>query len=564
MTKIGAILGSEAQSPLRIAVLGGATLATLQQHWRRELSDLLPGRTIETYQLPFGQLRPAMLDPASDLRQFAPDVRVFCDRIEDIVGTLDQDETTVVDRVREHAEAIAGFHHAAGGWSILHRFALLSVSPDAAEQRRQAGLIARLNDLLDEILSPLPQIAWVDLAAEAAGHDGPVRDARFWHVGRFPFADGFGRKLAKRWAGLVLAMTGETARLVVVDLDNTLWGGVLGEDGLAGIKIGGDYPGNSFAAFQRALKALAGRGVALAISSKNDADLALQALSDLPAMVLRPGDFAGHRINWRPKWESIAALAAELNLGLGSVLFIDDNPVEREAVKLNLPEVKVLDLPKEPALYADALLASPYLASVVTTAEDLRRLDSFKAQSQRTAARTGAASLEDYYASLGTILHLAPLSTGTAERAVQLCQKTNQFNTTQRRYDRHDLERLVAEGADVVVIGLEDRHAPLENIGLLILKPDGQGGGIVDLYLLSCRVLGRGIETILPRWATAHAAARGWAHLTGEIIESDRNTPARQVFAEAGYQLAGPGRWSIQTGEHTEPLPAYVTIEEAL
>lgn len=535
---------ADSPAPLRIAVLGSSNLGTLQQHWRKQFAELMPEQVCETFALAFGQLRPAMLDRASTLHAFAPVVRVFCDRAEDVLGDLDVDEASALQRVQEHVDAISAFHQGCGGWSIVHRFAVLSVAPDVVLQQRRSALVVKMNALLDDALGTLPQVVWVDLAAEAAEHEGPVRDARLWQIGRLPFADGFARRLARRWAALTLSITGGAARLVVVDLDNTLWGGVLGEDGASGVKLGGDYPGNAFRALQGALSALSQRGVALAICSKNDEDLALQAFAQLPAMILRPSDFAALRINWRPKWENVRDIAAELNLGLGSVLFIDDNPVEREAMRANLPEVKVLELPSEPALYAGALLASPYVASVVTTAEDLGRLEAFRSQQQRVKARNEAVSLDEYYASLGSVLSFTPLCTGNAARAVQLCQKTNQFNSTSRRYELSDLTRLREQGADIQVIGLEDRHSPAEDIGLLILRPGDDGWAAIDLYLLSCRVLGRGLEAIIPRWALGRAAQLGWRGLLGEIIETPRNTPVRGVFAEAGYVEQATGLWS--------------------
>lgn len=548
---------AKAQPPLSVAVLGSFNLHLLEQAWQQQLAELLPERRLDPYSLPFGQMRPAIIDSGSPLRAAAPTIRVFCDRLEDLGGNDALEGDQLIVRAREYAQMIAEFHSSAGGWSIVHRFAATARIETLELQR---SLIARMNDVLDEILGPLPQIAWVDLATEAAAHDGPVLDLRLWHLGRFAFTDHFSRRLARRWAALTLAILGKAARVVVVDLDNTLWGGVLGEDGLAGIRIGGDYPGNAFATFQRALSALPRRGVALAISSKNDEDLALRAIDELPSMVLKSGDFSARRINWQPKWENIRDIAAELNLGLDSVLFVDDNPVEREAVRRNLPGVKVLDLPPDPALYADALMSSPHLAVVTITAEDRARVGNLRAQQQRASERGQATSLEDYYASLGMVLRLSPLHVGNAQRAAQLSQKTNQFNTTTRRHDVRSLERLVQDGADVVVVGLEDRHSPLEDIGLIILQPCGDSAGMIDLYLLSCRVLGRGIETMVPRWAIGRAAQRGWTSLRGEVIETERNTPVREVYANAGFDRAGsPGLW--QTTPQPKPtLPAWLTV----
>lgn len=550
---------ANAQPPLKIAVLGNSNLYILEQAWQTELAELLPERRIETYTLPFGQMRPVIIDPTSDLCAFRPHLRVFCDRLEDIVDVNDADRVRIAARVREYAKQIASFHQMIGGWSVIHHFAVMAPAADSNTLQANATLVARMNDILEEVLAPLPQIVWVDISAEAAAHNGPAFDPRLWYVGRFAFTDAFSRCLARRWTGQTLAMLGKTARLVVVDLDNTLWGGVLSEDGLTGINIGGDYPGNAFAAFQQALKTLPQRGIALAISSKNDEELVLSAFDSLSSMVLHLSDFSAWRINWQPKWQNIRDIAKELNIGLDFVLFVDDNPVEREAVRRNLPQVKLVELPPDPALYADTLWKSPYLAAVAITAEDRKRVGDLKLRQQRAIECAQAVSLVDYYAGLGMILHLSPLNIGNAQRAAQLCQKTNQFNTTTRRYDLTDLEKMAKAGADVVVIGLEDRHSLLENIGLIVLKPEDEIKGVIDLYLLSCRVLGRGIETVIPQWAIHRAVQRGWIRLCGEVIETERNTPVRKVFADAGFAVAGSGLWIAPT--FSEPvLPDWLTI----
>jgi FkbH-like protein len=387
-----------------------------------------------------------------------------------------------------------------------------------------------------------------------------------WHLGRLPFSEGFSQRLARRWIGLTLALLGKTARVVVLDLDNTLWGGVLGEDGLAGIRVGGDYPGNAYATFQRALKRLPERGIGLAVCSRNDRDLAIQALETHSAMLIRPSEFIAMQINWRPKWENLREIAAELNLGLESLLFVDDNPIEREQIRLNLPEVKILDLPASPAFFAEALADCPWLESAGLTAEDAGRIRSYQTLQKVREERRAAASLDEFYAGLGMQLYLQPLDDSNIARAVQLSQKTNQFNTTTTRYDQRSLREIVAEGGDVVVVGLEDRHLQFENVGLIILRADPSDAqrGVVDCYLLSCRVLGRGLETAVLKWAVRRAAHKGWTTLSGAVIETPRNTPVRSVFADAGFRAAAdPGEWIILTASAPE-IPSWFTIHDRM
>ena len=555
------------QTPLTIAVLGHSTVDRLRAALEPELANLLPDRQAMLHECPHGQLQQWLENESSSLWTLRPQVAIFCDRLEDLLAVPRLEtasEQVLADRVERYAAAIASFHAANGGWSLVHRFPLLD--PPADNGDALAKLVARMNAILEERLDAFEQIVWIDAAAEAAACPSAAVDRRLWFLGRFPFSEPFSRQLARRWAGLILAILGKTARAVVLDLDNTLWGGVLGEDGLDGVQIGGDFPGNAFLAFQAALKGLAARGVALAVCSKNDPDPALQAMETLPEMQIRPGDLAAHRINWQPKWQNIREIAEELNLGLESMLYVDDNPVEREAVRRNLPEVKILDLPADPADYADALLLSPWLASAGVTAEDRKRADGYHARRKIAEQRQTATSLVDFYASLEAKLNLQPLDPGNTARAVQLSQKTNQFNTTTRRYEARDMHRIVDGGGEVIVIGLADRFTEFENIGLLVLVPDADqpGQGLVDNYLLSCRVLGRGIETAVLHWAVAFAAARGWTSLRGIVIDSERNTPARSVFREAGFEGgARSGEWVIKTTNAT-PMPAWLTVIDRL
>jgi FkbH-like protein len=558
-----------AAAPLRAAILGSANVRVLRAAFATEAAEFLPDRKVETFEVPYGQLRQELLDSKSSLGRWRPDLAIYCDRLEDLIGQarLDGVSSRQIDAaVREYADLVASFHSANSGWAVVHRFARLAHSADAAGGQATFSLVDEMNGLLAERLATLPQVLWLDVAAEAAAAPMAVCDPMLWHLGRLPFSEGFSQRLARRWIGLTLALLGKTARVVVLDLDNTLWGGVLGEEGLSGIRVGGDYPGNAYVTFQRALKTLPERGIGLAVCSRNDRDLAIQALETHSAMLIRPSDLIATRIDWRAKWEGLREIAAELNLGLESLLFVDDNPIEREQIRLNLPEVKILDLPTSPAFFSEALADCPWLESAGLTAEDASRIGSYQTLQKVREERRTAASLDEFYTGLGMQLYLQPLDDSNIARAVQLSQKTNQFNTTTRRHDQRTLRQIVAEGGDVVVVGLEDRHLQFENIGLIILRPDPSDAhrGVVDCYLLSCRVLGRGLETAVLKWAVRRAAHRGWTTLSGAVIETPRNTPVRSVFADAGFEAAAaPDEWIIRTDSAAE-IPSWFTIHDRM
>lgn len=558
--------------PLRIALLGSSNLELLKSRAVEAMAEYVVDRRIEIHTVPYGQLLRELTDPASALHSFGADFTLFCDRLEDLaaVSSLDfASEATLEARVRSYAEAIVRHRGGSRGWIFVNSFAIAQPSlHGAADDRHQTSLVARLNAVLATTLDGLHEVKLLDMEATLAAHgDGPACDPRLWFLGRFPYGEAFTRRLAQRLAGLILAASGKTVRLLAIDLDNTLWGGVLGEDGIGGISVGGDYPGNAFEAFQRGLKALSERGIALALLSKNDEDIALRALTELPAMVLRPGDFAAWRINWAPKWRNITELCNELNLGPGSVLFIDDNPAEREQMRRNQPEVRILELPTDPAMFLPALLATPWLECLTLTDEDRKRAASYQSRAALLEAKAGSgANVEEFYASLGTRIFVQSYGVGNAARALQLLQKTNQFNTTTRRYRQADVEHLLAAGDTVLVIGLKDRFSEFENVGVLILRwhhPE-HAWGAIDSYLLSCRVLGRGIEAGILQWALGLARRRGMHGLVGEVVETPRNTPARNVFAEAGFSAADQSVWRFDLRKQTERIPPWLTFEEDL
>lgn len=549
--------------PVRVAVLGSMNVGRLRAAFEGHMSGLLLDRRVETFEIPYGQLYQQLLNPSSELCAWRADISIFCDRLEDVLGVtrLDTgDAEKAEELVERYADAIREWSVANGGWILLNRFALLYPAVEPSEKPGTAMLVARMNDLCAQRLGGLARLCLIDIAAELRPAVEPFIDFRLWHLGRIPYSETFSSRIAGRWAGKVLSAIGKSARVLVLDLDNTMWGGVLGEDGIQGVQLGGDFPGNAFLAFQRAIRCLKDRGIGIALCSKNDEDLALHAIDALPDMQIRSTDLVAHRINWRPKHENIREIAVELNLGLESFLFIDDNPLEREQIRLNTPEVKILDLPTDPTAFVEALTESPWLDVVMVTGEDRKRGDSYQNRRIVERQRARAENLDAFYADLCMKLRFQPLNEGNAARAAQLCMKTNQFNATTRRYQQRDLWRIVDEGDEVIIIGLEDRYSEMENIGLLILRADQLGCGVIDNYLLSCRVLGRGLEVAVLNWALNHAAARGWKELRGEIIETERNTPVRGVFRESGFRVGSkPSDWVALTADAPK-LPIWLTV----
>jgi FkbH-like protein len=557
-----------------IALLGSSNLDYLAMSF----ADVAArhGLRIETHAPAFGTARMELLaapEVSALQRTMArePAATLVVERAEDVLGDLAaaplsvaaEDVDAFVDNALEPVLQVARDARAKlkGPVLVLELAAFGRSSlglADRTTERGRTALIRRANEKLAAALEDLPDVHILDTASMIAEVGlAAAAPGEFWHMGRVPFGEPFAELLARRTVGALLALRGRTARLIVLDLDNTLWGGVLGEDGIEGVRVGGAYPGSAYKEFQHALRALADRGIALAVASKNDEDLALQMISEHPEMALRPPDLIAHRINWTEKALNIQEMLDEIGLGQASCMFIDDNPVEREKVRKNLPEVIVPEFPDAPERLAAWLLDNPFLECLSLTASDIKRTAQYKVRARVNAARMAFENIEDFYRDLDMRLTFEPFGRMNQQRALQLFVKTNQFNTTTRRRDMAAVQRILDDGGEVFVVGVEDRHSAYELMGVLVLRPDAsmvaefpddpavkagrrEGAWWVDSFLLSCRILGRTIEQAILAWATARVAERGATALVGQIIETPRNTPVRKVFATAGFApLAG-------------------------
>ncbi|EKT85630.2 HAD-IIIC family phosphatase [Leptospira santarosai] len=548
---------------LKIAVLGNANLEFLRSDLINQINTYIKDRTAEVFTVPYGQMRRMIYDQSSELYLFQPEIAIFMDRLEDVYQVSNLDD--VVDWEMNHylinyLDAISFFVSKQSGKVIISSFAIIQdhLLPHISD------FVKKANQTLYDWQEKYSTVEIFDLEkAVTLFRVAPVFDPRIWFLGKFVYSYEFTHFLATRLVAILLFILGKSARLIVLDLDNTLWGGVLGEDGVSGIKIGGDYPGNAYISFQKTLKHLTSMGIILALSSKNDEDLAFRVFKERSEMILDNSDIVSHRINWNFKYHSIKEIAEELNLGLENVLFVDDNPVERELMRCKLPQVKVLELPEDPALYSETLLLSPYLQFLSITEEDKRRTQKYKVRKQVETIRKQYENLEDFYESLGLTVHIIPLTDGNISRAEQLINKTNQFNTTTKRYTASQLLGMKENNFGIYIIAVEDKFSELENLGVIIVDWNLNECAVIDDYLLSCRVLGRGIETSVIQWVLLTAKKKRFKSVRGEIINTERNEPVRNIFKDcAFYQDCNSNHWIYEIAEEAIILPKWVTIKD--
>jgi FkbH-like protein len=348
----------------------------------------------------------------------------------------------------------------------------------------------------------------------------------------------------------------------VLDLDHTLWGGVLGEDGPRGVTLGEEYPGNVYKEFQRTLLSYRDRGILLAIASKNiEADV-LEVLEHHPDMVLRPEHFAARQIHWQDKATSLAAIARELRIGTDALAFFDDSAVEREWVRSRMPEVCVVEVPRDPLGYAAALEASGAFDSIALTREDRSRANEYRAAKDRQAPSGDLVSVEEFLRSLAMRIQIGSIDAKSVARVVQLILKTNQFNLTGRRRTQPEVERMIRNGAIALWARLADRHGDSGLIGVALAQRESLEAFALDTFLISCRALGRKVETALLAAVARLAVARGASWLMGTFIPTPKNAPAATFFPDHGFEpVAGEsGRWRLHLPERMPLTPGFYSV----
>lgn len=540
---------------------------------------LLHGVDLEVEFGGFSTHAPEFLDPGSRLYTSEPGTVVLALQTRDLVpelwsryAELDSGEVRrQVERCLADLAGLIGAFRANSQANLVVQNLEQPARPAEGVLDAQAASSQRA--AVDEINGGLLAMAGEHRGVFVLDYDGLVarhgragwHDERKWLMARMPVAAQHLPVLADEYLRYLLPLAGRTAKAVVLDLDGTLWGGILGEDGIGGIRLDGEYPGAGHLALQRAALALRARGVMLAVASKNDEDHALRALEERPEMLIRTNHLSAVRIGWQDKARSLREIAEELNIGIDSLVFVDDSPAERQLIQMALPEVTVIDLPRDPTGYAEALLSCPLLERLKLTAEDRERGRMYAEQRERNQAMQTATTLEDYWRSLETVLDMARPTADEIDRVAQLTQKTNQFNVTTRRYSAQSIEALGTDPlAHVYRVKVRDRFGDNGLVGVAITR-DRDEVCEIDTLLLSCRVLGRTVETAILAQLADEARVRGCRTLRGRFLPTERNTPARDLFPTHEFsrvdQLDGGGSlWERDLAAEGLSRPEWISV----
>ena len=363
-------------------------------------------------------------------------------------------------------------------------------------------------------------------------------DPTLWNMAKMPFSSEFLPLYADHVCRLIAALRGKSRKCLILDLDNTVWGGVIGDDGLDGIVIGqGDATGEAHLHVQRTALALRDRGVVLAVSSKNTDNIARQPFQKHPEMLLREDHIAVFQANWNDKATNIKAIAEELSLGLDAMVFLDDNPVERGLVRKMLPQVAVPELPDNAALYARTLLAAGYFEAIAFSGEDRKRADFYQDNARRVTLQKQAGDVDAYLLSLNMQMTLQPFDDTGRARIAQLINKSNQFNLTTRRYTEADVAAAQQDpNAFTLQVRLADTFGDNGMISVIICRRQ-QDDWDIDTWLMSCRVLGRKAETAVLQELITQARVHGVQRLIGRYLPTEKNKLVEDHYAKLGFTL---------------------------
>ncbi len=524
----------------------------------------------------FGQIASLLQDPNSLVYQSPVSSLVIVTAVEDLLQPLYENPRMSEQAQADLAADAAGqLVDAIGQYLarvpegdcllVLHpeRFAPDAnvINPVAATRGELA--VRQLEEQLRQFAAAEPRVHLLNWSAALKrwGSDA-FWDARLWYLARMRLNDRGVYALAETIAATMAAARGKLRKVAVFDLDNTLWGGVVGEAGWSGIELGNEGLGLAYADVQRVARNWQATGTILALCSKNNAADVAEVFAQHPEMLLRREYIAAERINWQDKATNLRELAEELNLGLDSLVFIDDNPAEREWVRQALPMVLVPEMPPDVSAWPEFLQELSCFNRLQITSEDAERNQNYRAERERKEFRKSAVSFEDYLSSLEQKITIERLNEASLSRAAQLCQRTNQFNLTTRRYTAPELQKLAADGAEVSLLSVADRFGHHGVTGLAILKPAGDVVTI-DTLLLSCRVLGRGIETAFLAWLAKNARESGRHNLRGQYIPTAKNGQVADYYPRHGFQPIGENQFELDLKSAALEIPAYLEIRTA-
>ncbi len=561
----------ETEKKIRVGLLSSFTINGLEEIIRVKCHN--SNIACQTYVSGYNQYVQEILDKSSKLYSFSPDLtflildtRTFLGDLFHFPYSISNDERRIFvnNKIRELLDLIDYFNSNSKSKLIIFNFQIPTYSPyGISENKQDFGLlemIKKTNNEIEIYVKSKENIFCYDFNNFVTFFGAKnIFNFREFFFGDIRISLKYLQYLADDLIGYVKPILGLTKKCIVLDLDNTLWGGIIGEDGYEGIKLG-NYPlGRSFVEFQKILLSLNQRGIILAINSKNNYDDAIKVIKEHPDMILKEENFASIMINWNDKVSNLKEIANELNIGLDSMIFVDDDPVNRELVKLVLPEVLTIDLSTDPSTYASTIMSLNDLNLLRITDDDVKRGKMYFQEKKRSELKTSI-NLDDFLNQLNIKLRIKNADKFTIPRISQLTLKTNQFNLTTKRYQIEDIEKFSIDNDYFLgCVQVEDKFGDNGITGIYIVKKSDKEW-FLDSFLLSCRVMGRGIEERIIAYVLQQAKNHGVLIVKGKYIPTQKNKPAENFFQNCGFTKDGD-YWIFDLNKEII-IPKYIELIE--
>jgi FkbH-like protein len=553
MSKANSIKDITFSRKIRVAILSSFTINGLEESLTVKCAE----RNIEcvTYNSPYNQYNQDILSSTSSLYEFSPNLTFMIIDTRTILSSLfynpysastSERREYIDNRVNELVTLVKKFISVSDSKLVVANFHAPVYSPyGICETKTEYGLrdmILDLNAKLADSLRNESSIFIFNFDAFVAKYgDVNVFDYRQFLFGDIKVSLNYIPYLAEELMGYIKADLGINRKCIVLDLDNTLWGGIVGEDGFEGIKLSPQPSGMPFLEFQRVILSLNERGIILAINSRNNEDEALRVIREHPHMVLREENFASIKINWNDKISNIKSIAEELNIGLDSLVYFDDDPINREVMSKALPEVITVDLPGDPALYTQKLMSLNDFNTFSITEEDKKRGRMYVEERKRSQLENSVSNLDDFLSQLGIKIKIIKADKFTIPRISQLVLKTNQFNLTTKRFQEEDILKFSQDKN--MLVGCAQTADKFGNNGVtgvfILHKSPDYSEWSIETFLLSCRVMGRRIEYGIMSYILSEARKEGIKKVRGRYIPTKKNKPCESFLPNSGFEKEG-------------------------
>ena len=556
---------------LKVAILSSFTLNGLSEILHVKSSEL--GIRYQSYLGGYNQYNQELLDSQSEYYKFSPDVTFLILDIRNFLGenfhfpyniSDNERKLLVNEKINQIENIIKCFEKNLNSKLIITNFNIPSYSPNGiTETKSDFGfheMIEELNRSLRNISKTHSSVYIYDFNHFVSKYgEKNIFDYRQFHVGDIQIALNFIPSFAYDLMSYIKPITGTNKKCIVLDLDNTLWGGIVGEDGFDGIELGHSSNGKAFVDFQKELLSLWNHGIILAINSKNNFDDAMKVINEHPNMILRKKNFASIQINWDDKAQNLKQIAEEINIGLNSIAFFDDDKINRERIKQEFPEVLTIEVPDDPSQFSLILKNLNDFNVLQRTDEDIKRGQMYAQQRERKELEKSISNLEDVLEQLDIKVKMKNSSEFLIPRISQLTLKTNQFNLTTRRYQEEEIRNFTNDHKFIVGCAqVLDKFGDNGITGVYIINKQDKIWSI-DTFLLSCRIMGRGVENGIFSQILIDAKHNGVEEVRANFIPTQKNKPAENFLPDFGFKKEGDN-WIYKLNNEIK-VPKHLKVE---